>query len=51
MESKMLSQTIAFNLTRYILNDYPKGDVKGLLEKYREITKNDKIDLPNKLVG
>lgn len=51
MEAKIASQTIAFNLTRYLLNNYPKGDVPNLLNKYREITKNDAAQLPNKIVN
>jgi DNA sulfur modification protein DndB len=50
MEAKISSQTIAFNLTRYLLNEYPKGDVPNLLKKYREITKNDDAELPVKII-
>jgi DNA sulfur modification protein DndB len=50
MEAKIISQTIAYNLTLYLLNEYPKGDVDNLLGKYREITKNGSAKLPAKVV-
>lgn len=51
MEAKVASQTIAFNLTRYLLNEYPKGDVPNLLKKYREITKSNDAELPAKIIS
>lgn len=50
MEAKMASQTIAYNLSLYILKEYPEGDTQNLLKKYREITKNSRAKLPKPIV-
>jgi DNA sulfur modification protein DndB len=50
MEAKQASQTIAYNLALYLLDEYPAGDIKGLLKKYREITKDDDADLPDRVL-
>ena len=50
MEAKEGSQVIAFNLTLYLLNEYPVGNTDALLKKYREITKKPRAKLPKPIV-
>ncbi|MGN8056029.1 DNA sulfur modification protein DndB [Pedobacter sp. 22163] len=50
MEAKLSSQTIAYNLSLYLLGEYPDGDLKGLIQKYKGITKDEKAILPKKIL-
>ncbi len=50
METKGVNQTLAFDLSLYLLNYYPIENEKNLLQRYRDITKNEEASLPLKIV-
>lgn len=49
MEAKEKNQSVAFDVALYILNEMPKQEVKEFTERYREIMKDSKASLPQKL--
>lgn len=49
METRSTHQTLAFDLCRYLLGDFPVHNEGDLLKKYRELTKNETAQLPSKL--
>lgn len=48
MEAKAKNQTLAYNLTLYMFYEF-KGNEEELLVKYRDTTKNEKIQLPKQI--
>lgn len=46
MEAKSSNQKLALDLSLYILGEYPESKKSDLLEKYREVMKNEEIELP-----
>lgn len=50
METKGANQTLAYDLTFYLLNEYPLSKEANLLNRYRQITKDDDIRLPEKII-
>lgn len=49
MLAREANQNIAFELTLYIMGDLSKEREPALLEKYRDLLKNPKINLPKKI--
>ncbi len=49
MEVKSSNQSLAYNIALYILNSYPTTKNNELLERYRDITKNENASLPQKI--
>ena len=49
MEAKAANQSLAFNLILYLLGN--KVDDEKLLQDYRQILKNDTIDLPERKIS
>lgn len=49
MEAKSQNQSLAFELSLYLLDEIPKSREKELLKNYRETLKNDTVKLPTKL--
>lgn len=49
METKGANQTLAFDLSLYLLNEYPLSKEENLLERYKQITKDENAKLPKKL--
>ena len=49
MEAKAANQSLAYNLILYLLGN--KVDDEKLLQDYRQILKNDTIDLPERKIS
>jgi DNA sulfur modification protein DndB len=49
MEAKETNQKLSYELALYLLGDLPKQQEKHLLKNYRELLKNEDIELPAKL--
>jgi hypothetical protein len=49
MEAKEKNQKLAYELVLYLLGDLPKQQEKHLLKNYRDLLKNQEIELPAKL--
>lgn len=49
MEAKDKNQRLALNIALYIFNEIPKYEEDSLLENYREILKDAKANLPEKI--
>jgi len=49
MEAKETNQKLSYELALYLLGDLPKQQEKHLLKNYRELLKNQDIELPAKL--
>jgi DNA sulfur modification protein DndB len=50
MEAKGVNQTLAFDICLYMLGEYQIEKEIELRERFRSITKDDLIDLPNKIL-
>lgn len=50
METKSANQTLAFDLTLYLLNEFPSSKEANLLERYKQITKDENVKLPLKKI-
>lgn len=49
MEVKESNQKLAFDLSLYVLNEFPKNIESDLLKKYREVLKKETALLPSKI--
>ena len=50
MEAKSVNQNLAYDLILYILGEYDSHKLDQLRERYRDITKNDEANLPEKVI-